>query len=281
MVASAASTDLSNAVASTPRGEASIACFNSPSSITFAGDEDAIDELLTSFEARCLDAQKLRVDHAYHSSHVQAITHDYMESLEDVEPLHGSPDCTCFSSVQDRPTRSTVLGPAFWVRNLISPVRFAEAVKNMLDFPNIEHGESHSSIDVLVEIGPHDAMRGAVTQMLQAQNITGVEYITALKRNTNCISSVLTCFSTLLTMGVPVNLGALNRFNSGHIEPLIDLPAYLWNYSHSFWRESHLDKEFRLREHRQGALLGAPQPSFGEDEWVWRGFLRVNDEPWI
>ena len=281
MVVSATPADLSNAVASTSRGEVSIACFNSPSSITFAGDEDAIDELLTSFEARGLNAQKLRVDHAYHSSHMQAIAHDYMESLEDVEPLHGSSDCTFFSSVQGRATRSTVLGPAFWVRNLTSPVRFAEAVKNMLDFPNIEHGKDHSAIDILVEIGPHDAMRGAVTQIMQAQNITGVEYITALKRNTNCISSVLTCAGTILTMGVPVNLGALNRFDSGRIEPIIDLPAYPWNHSHSFWWESRLDKEFRLRAHRQSALLGAPQPSFGEDEWVWRGFLRVNDEPWI
>ena len=271
MVATDTSLELRNGRSWSSRGEISVACFNSPSSITYAGDEAAIDELLALLQTRGLNAQKLLVEHAYHSPHMHAVMHDYMESIEDIESLEDTSNCIFFSSVHGEALRNPVLGPAYWARNLGSPVRFDEAVRNMLKTP----------MDVLVEIGPHDTLRGAVAQIMQAENIKRVTYTNALKRNTNCVLSTLDCAGTLLSMGASIDLMALNRFDAGLMEPLTGLPAYPWNHSHSFWWESRLDKEFRSRKHGTSALLGAPQPSFGEDEWIWRGFIRLKDEPWV
>lgn len=62
---------------------------------------------------------------------------------------------------------------------------------------------------------------------------------------------------------------------------LTDLPAYSWDHSRTYWAESRLSREFRLRNHAQRSLIGAPQPSYGENERIWRGFLRVSEEPWV
>ncbi|XPT03005.1 Highly reducing polyketide synthase [Ascochyta lentis] len=62
---------------------------------------------------------------------------------------------------------------------------------------------------------------------------------------------------------------------------LVDLPAYSWDHSSTYWAESRVSKEFRLRKHPQRSLIGAPQPSYGENEHIWRGYLRLSDEPWV
>jgi acyl transferase domain-containing protein len=62
---------------------------------------------------------------------------------------------------------------------------------------------------------------------------------------------------------------------------LTDLPSYAWDHSRTYWAESRASKEFRHRKHPQRSLIGAPQPSYGEGEHIWRGYLRLLDEPWV
>jgi acyl transferase domain-containing protein len=77
----------------------------------------------------------------------------------------------------------------------------------------------------------------------------------------------------------------LNRAN-GKVDTrkqkiLTDLPVYSWDHSRTYWAESRASKEFRLRNHPQRSLIGASQPSYGENEHIWRGYLRLSDEPWV
>ena len=66
-----------------------------------------------------------------------------------------------------------------------------------------------------------------------------------------------------------------------HRQLLHDLPPYSWDHSRTYWAESRMSREFRLRNQAPRSLIGAPQPSYGENEHIWRGFLRVSEEPWV
>lgn len=63
--------------------------------------------------------------------------------------------------------------------------------------------------------------------------------------------------------------------------PLVDLPSYPWNHSRTYWAESRISKEYRFRSHPPRSLIGAPCPAYGDAERLWRGQLRVDDEPWV
>lgn len=60
---------------------------------------------------------------------------------------------------------------------------------------------------------------------------------------------------------------------------LVDLPPYAWNHALSFWEESYLSREHRLRPTPRLDLLGYRVPDSPEP--VWRNFLRCGESPWI
>jgi zearalenone synthase (highly reducing iterative type I polyketide synthase) len=152
-------------------GVVTVACVNSPSSVTISGDVSALEELKAVLEERGVFARRLKVDVAYHSTHMNHAMGDYSSSIADVEPaqaVEGSPKM--ISSVTKGEVDSELLGPYYWVRNLISPVLFADAVKELV-MPS--EGDGKNTIDLLVEIGPHSALGGPVEQILAHHGIKG------------------------------------------------------------------------------------------------------------
>ncbi|CAI7652959.1 unnamed protein product [Penicillium glandicola] len=62
-------------------GKAVVACINSPSSITIAGDEAAVQEVEELATADGVFARRLKVETGYHSHHMQPIAEPYREAL--------------------------------------------------------------------------------------------------------------------------------------------------------------------------------------------------------
>jgi acyl transferase domain-containing protein len=136
-----------------------VACVNSPTNTTVAGDEYLIDALDKHINAqkKGIFARKLRVQVAYHSPQMQAVAKDYLESLGPV--LKGPPTTETvpmISSVTGRlVTEKEVCAASYWVENMVSPVLFSPAVKKMCS--------SGSEVDYLLEIGPHSALEGMLS----------------------------------------------------------------------------------------------------------------------
>ena len=145
-------------------GRATVACINSPSSITASGDEEAINELQAAIEAKQMFNRKLRVDTAYHSHHMNLVAEEYRETIKHVTS-RGTSLVTFHSSLQGRLIETTELGPSYWVENLTCPVRFSEAVQSMCKPVG---ASSDPAVDVLIEIGPHAALEGPVKQILKS-----------------------------------------------------------------------------------------------------------------
>jgi acyl transferase domain-containing protein len=67
-------------------GRAVVACINSPSSVTIAGDEGAVRAVLDMATEGGVFARRLKVDTGYHSHHMMPIAEPYRQALRAALP---------------------------------------------------------------------------------------------------------------------------------------------------------------------------------------------------
>ena len=263
--------------------EVHVACVNSPNSVTLSGDVDGIDRLQQVLQAQGIFARKLAVDTAYHSPHMQLVAQEYLEEISDISTNVYSEDIKMYSSVSSNMIEPGELGAAYWVRNLISTVQFAPAVQNLMHPPGLPPRSTpfnDQAVDILIEVGPHPALQGPSTQSLKAIGLTDIPYYSVLTRHETATGTSLNLAGNLFARGYPIDFRQVNQLER---EPLtlFDLPSYPWNHSQSHWAESRVAKEYRLREPPPNSLLGAPSPSLIAGERVWRGYLKLSEQPWM
>lgn len=248
-----------------------IACDNSPKSVTLSGDADKIEAVVVNIQKSRSDvmAKMLQVDKAYHSYHMAEIGEDY-HSLICHRIVQKEPAKLFFSSVTGNLLdQGNSLGSRYWQRNLESPVLFRAAVESILQ-------HSIGQNPVFLEIGPHSGLAGPLRQILTLGSSTA-PYVSAMIRNQNCMESFLSTVGKLYTLQVAVDLKSL--IPSGTCLP--DLPRYPWNHEDSYWYESRLCKEWRLRQYPHHDLLGVRVAESTDFEPVWRNLLHLDNASWI
>ncbi|KAF6814034.1 hypothetical protein CSOJ01_04267 [Colletotrichum sojae] len=257
-------------------GVATVACVNSPSSVTLSGDIAALEQLRGFCEKQKVFARMLQVDVAYHSSHMQGAAADYASLIADIEPKSSeTEEVTMVSSVTGNETAPELLGSYYWVRNLVSPVLFEQAVKELVS----PTATGENTVDMLIELGPHSALGGPIEQILSHHGISGVDYKSVLTRLKSAVDTSLQLGAELFAQGVPVNVQRVN--GDDHCKLFTNLPPYPWNHSKIFRCDSRIAKELLAQKFPTRSLLGAPVPMMDETQQVWRSFLRLEDEPWL
>lgn len=248
-----------------------IACDNSPRSVTISGDVDKVEAVIADIHKSQPDvmARRLQVDKAYHSCHMAEIGEHYHSLLKN-KINEKEPTKLFFSSVTGSLLdKSTTLGSRYWQRNMESPVLFRAAVSSILQHPIGKN-------PAFLEIGPHSALAGPLRQIL-TQESNGAPYTSALIRNQNCVGSMLSAVGKLYTLQVPIDLKALIPTGSC----LSDLPPYPWDHEESYWYETRLSKEYRLRKYPHHDLLGARIVESTDFEPSWRNLFHLNTTPWV
>ena len=266
-------------------GEIVIACINSPSNVTLSGDASAIDKLQVKIQERGVFARKLKVETAYHSPHMNIISMPYMESLNGIRVRIDCESRKMYSAVTGRLAEPSELGSINWVRNLVSPVLFYNALYDLLRPNQRRRSSTENAVDILLEIGPHSALQGAVTQTMNKHGINGVTYQSILKRDHNAAETALDAVGFLAAQGVQVDISRVNNEStSTHKEsprPLVNLPPYCWNHSRTFWAESRISQEYRFRPQSRSSLLGTRFPKMNDTQHTWRGIIRLSEQSWI
>jgi zearalenone synthase (highly reducing iterative type I polyketide synthase) len=264
-------------------GEVTVACINSPSSVTLSGDGAGIEKLLAALTKDGVFARKLQVDTAYHSHHMQAVASDYLDAILDIQTRPGADGCIMESSATGTAVATSDLGPAHWVRNLVSPVQFSAAVQSLVRPMTGKSRATKNAVDVLVEIGPHSALQGPSLQSLKAIGVTDVPYLSALTRWEDGTRTCLALAGDLFARSFPVDLTKANETSPSSRRPrtLAGLPTYPWNHQQRYWAETRWAREQRMRQFPPLSLLGAPLPSPVAGEQTWRGYMRMREQPWV
>ncbi|KAF7195680.1 Highly reducing polyketide synthase alt5, partial [Pseudocercospora fuligena] len=261
-------------------GKAIVACWNSPKACTVSGDEAAIEELYKQLQSEQIGCTKLPVDCAYHSHHMEAVRGAYETALAHLPTEHNENTIPMFSSVTGRLVRPGKLSPSYWIDNLVSPVDFTGALQALLHHTGskrrAQDREAYAS--VFLEVGPHSALRTYLLDIFRAETrFTDLSYATMLRKKFDGAQTALKAMGELWTKGCEIDLNKVNELPQ-NVNMLVDLPPYAWNHSLSFWDESYLSREYRLRASPRKDLIGCRVPAV---EPTWRNFLRCSENPWI
>ncbi|KAE8373286.1 putative hybrid NRPS/PKS enzyme [Aspergillus bertholletiae] len=264
------------------RGKIRVAASNSPTSVTLSGDADAIINAKAVFEEEKRFARLLKVDKAYHSHHMLACSEAYRNSLRQCGiTVRSSADnkCTWISSVYQQDIRevSVSLRDEYWVQNLVSPVLFSQA---------LEYALGELRCDVALEVGPHPALKGPATQVIQEATGDTIPYTGVLSRGkpdaeafANGLGYVWSC-----TGKRAVDFTALDRLMNADADPprlLKGCPSYPWEHDRVYWHESRISKAFRERPYPPHVLLGTRSPNFSNVQIRWDNYLIPRELPWI
>lgn len=262
-----------------------VACVNAPASITLSGDSTAVDTMTSALQEQKTWCRKLKVQVAYHSSHVATVSGEYYQAMEAVEPVDpvakdGSASRTrMISSVLGEELSYEQLGPFYWLQNFVSPVLFSDALKEVVQPAD----KSEPEIDLLVEIGPHSTLGGPIEQILSHHGIQNVAYQSVLRRGADAVDMTLQLAQELFHQGVSLDMAKVN--GDVHLQSgpalLTDLPPYPWMHENKYNAYPRMQRERWHREAPMKSLLGAPTPTMQEKQRVWRGFIRLDDEPWL
>ncbi|ORY71799.1 putative hybrid NRPS/PKS enzyme [Pseudomassariella vexata] len=265
-----------------------VAASNSPKSVTLAGDKDAVMEAKKILDAEGLFNRVLQVDTGYHSSHMLPCAEPYTAQLEscDIRAGPGSETTAWVSSVYDdsrtmTSDHDTDLQAAYWTDNLIGRVLFSQALERALD-------DGRGALDLILEVGPHPALRGPTLETMRRQLGYEVPYSGVLDRKADDITAFSNALGLVWTHLGPSCVdfsGYSSAFeeSNGYIDntPLPDLPTYPWDHKQILYRESRLNKKVRSRVDRPHELLGNRTPDDTDYEPRWRNFFKLDEMPWL
>jgi len=138
-------------------GEISIGAINGPASVTVSGIHRAVAELGAILTAKDIKAKPLSVSHAFHSGMMEPMLAEFEKvagSVAYAKP--GIPVCSNVTGAMAADGETTT--PAYWVRHVQEPVRFAAGVQTLHRY----------GIGTFLEIGPKPDLLGMAGQCLPA-----------------------------------------------------------------------------------------------------------------
>ena len=257
-----------------------VGCVNSSSNVTVTGSDFCVDALKEILNEEGIFARKLDVPVAYHSKHMNSIAREYLKKigkieLEALDPQSDAPP-PMFSSVTGHKIAVNDLRTAsYWVQNLVSKVKFADAIANLQ--PRNDSTESTLQLDCMIEIGPHPSLRRYVN------SITDVECLKTLDKNSPSLYPIMELAGQLFSKGCKINFRRVSSActRSKSLQTLTDLPEYPFNHSQIHWIENRTSRDIRHRKRPRHELLGTQITTQSQLGCRWRNTIRSTDNPWI
>ncbi|KAL8660772.1 MAG: hypothetical protein Q9202_006239 [Teloschistes flavicans] len=272
------------------KSEADLNGTHSPRNVTLTGNKSQLSELKVRLAADQTFVRFLNVERAYHSRFMDAIGRDYLRHLRAHVPnIVDSIKIPMVSSVSGKYISPDELrNDEYWVRNLTSPVRFADAVQQMLRAnPNNSKSQPEQApvpeADFIIEIGPSGVLRNPIKEILAAAGMDNdVHYQSVMVKGSPAVKTIMHLAGSLHSTGYPVTLKEVNKFERSR-EPcmLVDLPPYPFNHSQKYWIESRLSKNFRFRKYPEHELLGTEVTDWNSLDARWRKIFRLSENEWV
>jgi acyl transferase domain-containing protein len=262
------------------RGGIHVAASNAPCSVTLSGDLEVVREVSDDLLKQKKFIRLLEVDTAYHSPHMQLPALRYIEALSSCGIAPSAGNGTVWVSSVDathEPTSSELAG-GYWRDNMMQPVLFQEAVQIAL--------QEQGPFDCILEIGPHPALKGSVTQTAKTLQDQAIKYAGLFDRNKDDRMAFSEFVGKMWTWFGP-GVAQLRKFiqeSSRHDLShhwLEDAPTYPWDHSQTYYHESRILRQYHHRTHSPHELLGTRTSDDDEYELRWRNVFHFDKIPWV
>lgn len=186
-----------------------VACVNSPSGVTLAGDRNALEQLQSELKQDSIFCRLLQVENAYHSPQMLTVSDEYRESIRDIYPVDNASSIPFYSTVYGKQIATSRLDAQYWVENMCSTVEFVSALDDMM-FADVEKRQLRSKStapSMLVEIGPHGAMGGPIKQFIVSRGgLEHLSYHSVLSRGKDASETAVGEAGSLWMKGAPVKI---------------------------------------------------------------------------
>jgi phthiocerol/phenolphthiocerol synthesis type-I polyketide synthase C len=237
-----------------------IGAFNATQSVTLSGPGEEIDRLGTEARRRGIAFRALDLDFAFHSRAMDPIRDDLLAELDGLASQR--PETRLLSTVTGEAVESEALDAEYWWRNIRHPVRFSEAMRQL-----IEEGYR-----IFVEIGPNPVLQSYLNDGLRSAEVEG---------------RVLGTLSRKDGDGDPFPTIAARCYVAGHdlsCSPIFDgpadprgLPLYPWQRER-FWFEKTAEAADTTSPRFEHPLLGFRQRG---PVLSWLNHIDEDLLPWI
>lgn len=188
----------------------SIAAVNSPTSVTLAGDREALERLAELLEEHDIFHRMLRVEVAYHSYQMDEIRDQLMQSLGALDPK--APSCQVYSTVTASRMEEGGFTAEYWWHNVRQPVRLNDVLKELF----------RDGYNCFVEVGPHPVLKSSIRECMSEYGVNG-NVISSMHRGKREQSVMTEAFGALFVSGATVDWKSVNP--TGRFVPL---PKYPW-----------------------------------------------------
>lgn len=134
-------------------------------------------------------------------------------ALAELPTIHNDSATPMFSSVTGQLVKAGELDPSYWTTNLVSPVKFTDAVQTLLRHT----GDACSSLDreafanIFLEIEPHSALRGYLLDIFRDEAFSNLSYSNALRKNYEADETILRAVGELWCRGCDIKLDAVDE----------------------------------------------------------------------
>ncbi|KAI0142269.1 hypothetical protein GGR57DRAFT_508814 [Xylariaceae sp. FL1272] len=269
-------------------GTVVVACVNSPSNCTLSGPAKSIEFLIERLQEDGIFARKLNTGIAYHSPMMESGVEELIACLGDLRACSNAADLELIpmvSSVTGNIVEAKQLRQArYWTDNMVSPVKFSEAVLNMSKLP-VEKLAGGQAITELIEVSPSSTLRRPVLDSLSPYfQSTGLErprYYSALTKPRSSVQTILELAGRLFCLGHNVSITAVNGQSQSGLRPLDHCPPYPFDKSLTYWSESRLSTDFRTRAPTPMQPLGIRSNDWNPSLPKWRNIVTAESLPWI
>ncbi|WP_443044712.1 type I polyketide synthase [Streptomyces sp. DHE17-7] len=204
----------------------SLAAVNGPEAVVVSGDEDAVTALADEFAALGRKTRRLRVSHAFHSLHMDAMLQDFERVTRSVS--YTPPTLPLVSNLTGEPaTDAQVCDPGYWVRHVRRAVRFGDGVRTLA-----ARGATR-----YLELGPDGVLCSLAQDTLDTladENRPAPVVVPALRTGRDEERSLITAVARLHAAGQPVDWAALLEGTGAR---RVDLPTYPFRRQR-FWADA-------------------------------------------
>ncbi len=243
-----------------PHGDrVSIAAVNSPTSITLAGDTEALEVIAAELGAEDVFARFLEVGVPYHSPRMELIKDELLTSLADLKPQQAKLPLY-LTALPGTVAQGTELDADYWWRNVREAVHFRAAVDRLLD----------DGYGVFLEIGPHPVLAHSLRECCEARDAHSVT-LASIRRKADERERLTLSLAALHSLGFAVDWHALHPAGRP-----AELPRYPFRRDR-YWVEPAPVAQIRLG-HRDHPLLGRRTASA---EPVWEVKLDAEAAPYL
>lgn len=259
------------------RYRAEIAAINSPKTVSIAGETQELESIVANLRSRSVFHRFLATDVPFHCRLMDPIRDELLASLSDIKPRSGN--IPLISTVTGGFIEGEELGPEYWWNNVRQPVRFLEAIDQLLgdsSWPPVNDNsdavldESALEVNQLVEISPHPVLTRSIDECVDASNCQ-VTALPSLRRDRPGLATLLESLGRLYVEGSEIDW--LSHIADGVTN--VRLPSYPWQ------RERYWFKDAMLPAEQQSSGLLGDRMSSIEPSSSWITYLDVYGHPWI